>query len=505
MAETRTLDDEFVGTLVAPEKALIVWDEELSGFGVRVLPSGRRSWIVGFRAMGPGGKEGSRRRVIGIHGEMQILEARRKAREVLAEVASEEEPDGRQKEQAAGAAAEPVRAAEAPPNDAAVEEAPGAGARAETASGYLASTGEEIEPETGEVFSAGEGEWDDPDEGLEIENVGQGPDAGRLPEAVSGEEADDDLAASALAGVLDGVTGSGAGDGYQGVAEAGRRAERSGMPRVEARSGAAPAEGGDAQAEGDAAGGYPDSDDEHGGERRRGERREVADEGKTAGRGPSWTGRARSRAADIGNRVVEGGRALMSKKGEGSVVEEEPMKAARDEPESGPSAGGNAEAAGADVPEGSGEPTLDARTKRTSGAEEKAGGGKRLSEESVASLARNLDGIRGVVDRIEALSAKMGPQIEMLSGSAAVIAGDRRLGRRCRAWAALAMAAMLVLGTVGGAAVQSRIEVLPQADPSLGWKDHVWNHYGEAFMGCFQRARQTETGRAECAMEVRAR
>lgn len=54
------------------------WDEELRGFGVRVTPSGARSYIVQGRV---GGK--SRRVTLGAHGVLTCGEARRKAKAAL--------------------------------------------------------------------------------------------------------------------------------------------------------------------------------------------------------------------------------------------------------------------------------------------------------------------------------------------------------------------------------------------------------------------------------------
>ena len=59
-----------------------VWDEDLAGFGVRVFPSGRKSYLVQYRA---GGR--SRRRAIGQHGALTADDARREARKLLGDVA----------------------------------------------------------------------------------------------------------------------------------------------------------------------------------------------------------------------------------------------------------------------------------------------------------------------------------------------------------------------------------------------------------------------------------
>ncbi|MEH6647885.1 tyrosine-type recombinase/integrase [Sulfitobacter sp.] len=60
----------------------LVWDAELSGFGVRVFASGRKSYLVQYRA---GGR--TRRRSIGQHGVLTAEEARNEARKLLGEVA----------------------------------------------------------------------------------------------------------------------------------------------------------------------------------------------------------------------------------------------------------------------------------------------------------------------------------------------------------------------------------------------------------------------------------
>src|SRR5450759_597733 len=55
-----------------------LWDDELRGFGVRITPSGARSYIVQGRV---GGK--SRRITLGAHGRLTCDEARRKAKAAL--------------------------------------------------------------------------------------------------------------------------------------------------------------------------------------------------------------------------------------------------------------------------------------------------------------------------------------------------------------------------------------------------------------------------------------
>ena len=66
-----------------PGKEMIeYWDDELPGFGLRVHPSGRRKWFVMFRQRGK-----HRRKSLGTSKQITASQARRLAREKLAEVA----------------------------------------------------------------------------------------------------------------------------------------------------------------------------------------------------------------------------------------------------------------------------------------------------------------------------------------------------------------------------------------------------------------------------------
>ncbi|QPZ89692.1 site-specific integrase [Thioclava electrotropha] len=81
------LTKRVVETLPVLERDYISFDSEVNGFGVRVLPSGRRSYLVQYRS---GGR--TRRIAIGQHGAITVDEARRKARELLGSVAAGKNP-----------------------------------------------------------------------------------------------------------------------------------------------------------------------------------------------------------------------------------------------------------------------------------------------------------------------------------------------------------------------------------------------------------------------------
>lgn len=64
-----------------------LWDEQVPGFGLRVFGSGKRSYLVQYRC---GGR--TRRVTIGLHGPVTCEEARRRALELLGEVARGGDP-----------------------------------------------------------------------------------------------------------------------------------------------------------------------------------------------------------------------------------------------------------------------------------------------------------------------------------------------------------------------------------------------------------------------------
>ena len=105
-----------VDALQPGEKPYIAWDDRLTGFGVRVLPSATKSFILNYRP-GPGGRKAPNRRIVlGRCGIITPDQARRMAHEMLGRVAAGQDP-----------AAERARARAVPTLREAFEEYLGAG------------------------------------------------------------------------------------------------------------------------------------------------------------------------------------------------------------------------------------------------------------------------------------------------------------------------------------------------------------------------------------------
>ena len=69
------------------EKDTVFWDREVTGFGVRVYPSGSKYYVVQTR-----GPEGPRRITVGRHGVISADQARRRAALIIARIKAGEEP-----------------------------------------------------------------------------------------------------------------------------------------------------------------------------------------------------------------------------------------------------------------------------------------------------------------------------------------------------------------------------------------------------------------------------
>ena len=85
--DSGTISRRTVEALPIGDREAVYWDHELSGFGVRVYPSGAKVYVVQTRS---GGK--SRRVTIGRHGVLSAEQARRKAAQFIASIKAGEEP-----------------------------------------------------------------------------------------------------------------------------------------------------------------------------------------------------------------------------------------------------------------------------------------------------------------------------------------------------------------------------------------------------------------------------
>jgi integrase len=78
---------------IAPvSRPTIIYDSDLKGFGVRVMPSGSKAWIVEFRPNGGGRKVATKRMTLGRTATLHADEARKAAREILAAVRLGQDP-----------------------------------------------------------------------------------------------------------------------------------------------------------------------------------------------------------------------------------------------------------------------------------------------------------------------------------------------------------------------------------------------------------------------------
>ncbi len=73
-------------------KPWIAWDNKVTGFGVRIQPSGTKSFLVNYRANGGGRHAANKRVVIGRFGRITPDQARRQAQELLGRVAAGGDP-----------------------------------------------------------------------------------------------------------------------------------------------------------------------------------------------------------------------------------------------------------------------------------------------------------------------------------------------------------------------------------------------------------------------------
>ena len=87
---TQRLSKRLIDGLAPREGEYVIWDCLLTGFGVRVRPSGKKTYILKYRVHG--GRGGTvRKPTIGVHGPVTCDEARKIAKSWLGKVYRGEE------------------------------------------------------------------------------------------------------------------------------------------------------------------------------------------------------------------------------------------------------------------------------------------------------------------------------------------------------------------------------------------------------------------------------
>lgn len=81
-----------VDALTAGERAFIAFDSDLHGFGVRVMPTGVKTFIFEYRPNGGGRTVDKRRLKLGRFGPLTVDEARERARRAYGDVANGKDP-----------------------------------------------------------------------------------------------------------------------------------------------------------------------------------------------------------------------------------------------------------------------------------------------------------------------------------------------------------------------------------------------------------------------------
>ncbi len=92
---TRSLTKQTVDSLKPTVGDYFVWDTKLKGFGVKVLPSGRKVYVAQYR---PRTQRNTKRFTLGQHGPLTVDQARKHAQELLGTVAAGKDPARQLKE-----------------------------------------------------------------------------------------------------------------------------------------------------------------------------------------------------------------------------------------------------------------------------------------------------------------------------------------------------------------------------------------------------------------------
>jgi len=93
-AEKLDISQTSLSKIEPSAKPRIIWDSKLTGFGVKVMPSGTMTFIVNYRTDGGGRKASNKRMSIGRYGKIAPAQARKKAKEILGAAEGGTDPSG---------------------------------------------------------------------------------------------------------------------------------------------------------------------------------------------------------------------------------------------------------------------------------------------------------------------------------------------------------------------------------------------------------------------------
>lgn len=71
-----------------------IWDSTIPGFGVKILPSGKKKYVLKYRTSGGGRSAQQRWYQVGTHGAITLDEARKIATKVAGTIADGNDPQG---------------------------------------------------------------------------------------------------------------------------------------------------------------------------------------------------------------------------------------------------------------------------------------------------------------------------------------------------------------------------------------------------------------------------
>lgn len=91
----KRINKRFVNSTKSAEKQYFVWDTDLTGFGLKVTPAGRRVYVLQYRIPGKGRSGTPKRITIGRHGDLTPDQARDIAGEMLLKVKARRGSQGR--------------------------------------------------------------------------------------------------------------------------------------------------------------------------------------------------------------------------------------------------------------------------------------------------------------------------------------------------------------------------------------------------------------------------